>query len=113
MIIGNRFPVSDQHFGKNVSFDFGINFQADPVGSITCNLADQRITDGQTYHKTERLDKFSGLVSGDDVDEVFGNNTASQTDNGAEQTECCIKNHRQPVVSCVLINPFGLPEHIF
>ena len=113
MIICDGFPVGDQHFGENVSFDFCIDFQADPVGSITCNLTDQRIADGQADHKTECLDKFSGLVSGDDIDQVFGNNTASQADNCTKEPERRIKNHGQPIVPCVLINPFCLTDHIF
>ena len=81
--------------------------------AITCNLNDQRIADGQADHKTECLDKFSGLVSGDDIDQVFGNNTASQADNCTKEPERRIKNHGQPIVPCVLINPFCLTDHIF
>lgn len=113
MIIGDRFPVRNKHFGKNIRFDLSIYFQTDPVGSIVGNLADDDIAYGKTNHCAEGLKQTAGLMSGDDVDKITGDKTAAKSDNGSKETEYRIKDHCKPVTSGVLVNPFCLKQHVF
>ena len=51
-------------------------------------------------------------MSGDDIDQIFRNQTASQGNNGSSESDQGIKYDRQPVTSGILVDPFCLSKHI-
>ena len=72
MVIGQGFPVRHQHFRKNFIFDLSVHFQADKGRSIAGSLGDQNIGNRESDHGGKGRKELSGLVPGDDIDQIFG-----------------------------------------
>ena len=111
MVIGQRFPVCDKYFGKNIRFNFGIDFHTQIAGSIVGNLAYQSCSDVQTNHYRKRLDDCSGFMTGNNVYQISGYQAGYQAYDSAKHAKHCIKDHHHPVMSCVLVDPKRLLTH--
>ena len=105
VVIGQGFPVSDQHFGKDVVLDFGVHLQVNESRGISGCLRNQNVCDREADHCGKGTYKFPGLVSGNNIHQISGNQTGNQRDTCSDQTKQCIQDHGFPVTSAVLIDP--------
>ena len=111
MVICQGLPVGNQHFGKNVILNLGIHFKADEGGCIAGCLGNQNVGYGKTDHCSKGGEQLSGLMPGDNVYQILGNQTGNQRNAGACNSKECIQDHGFPVTPSVLIDPERLPPH--
>ena len=90
VVIGQGFPVSYQHFGKDVVLDFGVHLQVNESRGISGCLRNQNVCDREADHCGKGTYKFPGLVSGNNIYQIFGNQTGNQRDTCSDQTKQCI-----------------------
>ena len=111
MVICQRFPVRHQHFRKNFIFNLCIHLQADKSGSISGSLGNQNVGNGKTDHGGKGAKKLPGLVTGNDIHQIFGDQAGDQRDTGAHESKQGIQDHSFPVAAAILIDPQCLSPH--
>ena len=72
MIFLQGFQISDQHLVKYISLDRIVHADADLVGKVCGCLAQKNITHVQTDKKGKGAHQQTGLVTGDDIHHVTG-----------------------------------------
>ena len=105
------FPVRHEHFRENVIFDLGIHLQIDEGGGVAGGLRHENVRQGKADHGGKGSQKLSGLMAGDNIHQILGDQAGNQGDTGPRDSEKRIENHGFPVASAVLENPFGLCPH--
>ena len=112
MIRCQRFPVRDQNLGKNIILDFAVYLQVNHRRCIRRCLRNQGISKRKADHQCEGLQKFSCLVPGDNINQIFRYHTGHKRNTGSENTKCGIENHGFPVSSGILCNPQKFFPHL-
>lgn len=85
--------------------DFGVHLQVNESRGISGCLRNQNVCDREADHCGKGTYKFPGLVSGNNIYQISGNQTGNQRDTCSDQTKQCIQDHGFPVTSAVLIDP--------